>query len=80
MIEGHLDGVVKHATRAIQNADSYEEMLWIAQRVERYILGVLRVLERVLGPGKVKTFDITVCNEEVGRCVTFDPIHLCGFR
>ena len=79
-IEKYLDSVVKKAVKAIQNADSYEEMVKIAERVDRIVRDTLEKLERKLGPGKVKAFEITVCNEKVGRCVTFDPIHLCGFR
>ncbi len=79
-IEQYLDRVVQEAVRAIQNADSYEQMLKIAERVDRIVRSMLEKLESKLGPGEVEAFEITVCNEKVGRCVTFDPIHLCGFR
>ncbi len=80
LIENYLDSVVKEATKAIQNADSHEEMLAIAERVERIVRPVHQMLEGMLGPGKVEASDITVCNEKVGACVTFDPIHLCGLK
>lgn len=80
LIEDYLDSVVKEAARAIQDADSYEEMLTIAERVERIVRPVHQMLEEILGPGKVEASDITVCNEKVGACVTFDPIHLCGLK
>ncbi len=79
-IEEYLDSVVKKAIKAIQKADSYEEMVKIAERVDRIVRRTLEKLEGIVGRGKVKAFEITVCNEKVGRCVTFDPIHLCGFR
>jgi len=80
LIEDYLDSVVKEATKAIQDAFSYEEMLAIAERVERIVRPVHQVLQEMLGPGKVEASDITVCNEKVGACVTFDPIHLCGLK
>ena len=73
-----IDRIVALATERIQEADTYEEMLFWAAWAEFHVHRVLAWLERMIGPVEYEMFYVTVYNEKVGRSVTFDPIHVIG--
>jgi hypothetical protein len=73
-----IDTIVQIAIERIQNADTYEEMLFWAQWADFHVQLVLARLERKIGPVEYEMFYVTVYNEKVGRSVTFDPIHVIG--
>jgi len=73
-----IEQIVSKAVSQIESAESYKEMLKIAEKAESKIEKILAQLEKKIGPVEYEVFYVTVCNEKVGRCVTFDPIHVIG--
>ncbi len=76
---GYAKEAEKHVFKVLEHLE--KETAKALEKVEKKIEKVLNILaakvEKDLG---IKLYDITVFNEELGISVTFDPIHLCGFR
>ncbi|KPJ58747.1 MAG: hypothetical protein AMJ46_13665, partial [Latescibacteria bacterium DG_63] len=76
---GYAKDAEKHVFKALEHLEKETEKA--LKKVQKKIEKVLEVLaakvEKDLG---IKPYDITVYNEKLGISITFDPIHLCGFR
>lgn len=70
--------IVQVAIDRIEAAHTYAEMVFWANWADTQVYRVLAWLERKIGPVEYEVEYVTVYNEEVGRSVTFDPIHVIG--
>ena len=75
-----IDRIVSRAVEKIEEADTYNQMVRLAKAAEAKVFRVVEKLERKIGPVEFEKFYVTVYNEDVGKSVTFDPIHICGHR
>jgi len=73
-----IEQIVDQATHNIQQAPSYDKMQLEAQKAEARVFDVVDKLEQKIGDVDFKPFYVTVCNDEVDQCVTFDPVRITG--
>lgn len=73
-----IERIVDQATSKIERADSYDKMLQEAQKAETRVFRTIDQLEKKIGEVDFEPFYVTVCNDDVGECVTFDPVRITG--
>ena len=73
-----IERIVDQATDKIERANSYDKMLHEADKAETRVFRVVDQLENKIGEVDFTPFYITVCNDDVGECVTFDPVRISG--
>lgn len=73
-----IDRIVDLATHKIKQAPSYEKMQLEAEMAETRVFDVVDKLEKKIGEVNFQPFYKTVCNDDVGECVTFDPVRITG--
>lgn len=73
-----IEQIVDQATDKIEKAHSYDKMVQEAQKAETRVFRVLDQLEKKIGDVDFTPFYVTVCNDDVDECVTFDPVRIIG--
>lgn len=73
-----IDRILDEAERTIEHADSHAAMVDAAEAAETDVFAVIDALEAEIGPVDFQPFYVTVCNDDIGKCVTFDPVRITG--
>jgi len=73
-----IEKIVLKTVEKLEKAKSFKEMEKLADKAEAKISDIIADLEEKIGPVEYEPFYVTVCNDKVGKCVTFDPVHVTG--